>query len=237
MILWLAKVKRRAEREVGNEFLFNGENMKYKRFFKGLIEDALTVAAILFINAFIAFNVSAQQDISDSTGIIGNGRYLGAKTVDGQTTVGVLGIDADGNTRVNANSGEDIVLSVAKTPVARINSTGGISNVTANSPVLISTPVAGTNIFSPGFNLVPPTVTANTAAFLGGATPTPLSEFEIYNPSASTVRAKAAGGATINGATAGGYLTIATKCSVRCKYATATDISCSVPACPTPQGP
>lgn len=51
----------------------------------------------------------AQDDISQSTGIIGNGRLLGAKTYDGQTTVGILGIDSSGNTIIKALSGSDIL--------------------------------------------------------------------------------------------------------------------------------
>lgn len=52
----------------------------------------------------------AQDDISTSTGIIGNGRLLGAKTYDGQTTVGILGIDSNGNTIIKALSGSDVLL-------------------------------------------------------------------------------------------------------------------------------
>lgn len=106
------------------------------------------------------------------------------------------------------------------------------------TPILISTPVVGTNFFAPGLSIVPATATANTAAYLGqAATPIPGQAFIIYNGSASTVRAKAGGGATINSATAGGYMTIPTLCQLGCRYTSATNLSCGAPACPTAQGP
>ncbi len=50
----------------------------------------------------------AQDDISLGY-IIGNGRLLGAKTADGQTTVGILGIDSNNNTVVKSLSGADVL--------------------------------------------------------------------------------------------------------------------------------
>jgi len=52
----------------------------------------------------------AQDNISQSTGIIGNGRLLGAKTYDGQTTVGILGIDSSGNTTIQSLSGKAVTI-------------------------------------------------------------------------------------------------------------------------------
>lgn len=74
----------------------------------------------------------AQDDISQGD-IIGNGRYLGAKTVDGQTTVPVLGVDSSGNTAVNALSGKSVILSANKTAVATFTST------TSTIPPLVTT--------------------------------------------------------------------------------------------------
>lgn len=59
---------------------------------------------LLFILSSSAF---AQDDISLGY-IIGNGRLLGAKTYDGQGTVGILGIDSSGNTTVKAMSGKSV---------------------------------------------------------------------------------------------------------------------------------
>lgn len=66
----------------------------------------------------------AQDDISQNTGVVGNGRYLGAQTSDAQTIVPVLGVNKDGNTEINALSGKEVVVSVAKTPVSRQGSSG-----------------------------------------------------------------------------------------------------------------
>ena len=74
----------------------------------------------------------AQDDISAGD-VIGNGRYLGAKTVDGQTTVPVLGVDSSGNTAVNALSGKSVILSADKTAVATFSST------TSTIPPLVTT--------------------------------------------------------------------------------------------------
>lgn len=64
----------------------------------------------LLIAVFLALNTTAyaQDDISQGTGIIGNGRLLGAQTYDGQTIVGVLGIDAAGNTKLNSLLGHSL---------------------------------------------------------------------------------------------------------------------------------
>lgn len=66
----------------------------------------------------------AQDNISKSTGVIGNGQYLGAKTVDGQTIVPVLGVDSSGDTAVQAGSGKNVVAKIGGTNVLTITSTG-----------------------------------------------------------------------------------------------------------------
>jgi hypothetical protein len=103
-------------------------------------------------------------------------------------------------------------------------------------PTMAATPVVGTNVFSPGLNVVP-TAAANTAAFLGAATPVPGQEFIINNSGPNAVRVKAAGGATLNGATAGGYISVPTLATVRCITASATNQVCLQPVVPTPAGP
>jgi len=63
----------------------------------------------LFLVALLAPIIAlAQDNISQSTGIIGNGRLLGAKTYDGQVTVGVLGVDSSGNTTIQSLSGKSV---------------------------------------------------------------------------------------------------------------------------------
>lgn len=144
------------------------------------------------------------------------------------------------NMTIGTNGTGTFKLVAAGTPVANINSNGvtyesGKGPIsTVNSPVLISTPVTGTNYFPPGISVVPPTVTANTAAFVGVATPVAGTSFTIYNSSASSVYVKAAGGATINGTLAAGRFILATLCRVQCEYTSATNLSCNVPVCATP---
>lgn len=214
----------------------------------------------LILTALVVPVISyAQDDISISTGIVGNGRYLGAKTTDGQTTVPVLGVDSSGNTQVNALSGKTVVLSAAKTPVLSASTsgltvpTGGITLSTAGSylnpgiyvPTAVATPVTGTNLCPPGICAVP-TNAANNAVFVGAATPVAGTQFFIKNTNGTNlVRAKAAGGATINGATAGGWIGLAAGTSMHCMYYTVGDLTCdtystaggTTAALPTPAGP
>ena len=190
----------------------------------------------------LPFLVMAQDDISISTGIVGNGKYLGGKTADGQTTVPMLGIDANGNTVQNALSGKASIMAVAKTPIAQADASG-LSLVGSGAgikyhayvPTLAATPAAA-NQYRPGLNVVP-TNAANNAAFLGAATITPGEEFIITNNAGAAVRVKASGGATLNGATAGGYISVANLATVICRSASTTNQTCEQPVIPTPAGP
>lgn len=184
---------------------------------------------ILITILVVASAAIAQDDISINPQPIGGGKYLGARTSDNQTTVPVLGIDQNGDTAINSMSGRSVEVSVAKTPVAYF---GGPAFV----PTMAATPVAGTNFFRPGPNVIP-TAAANTAAFLGAATPVVGQEFIITNNSGASVRAKASGGATLNGAVAGGYIVIANLATVRCRTASLTNQTCEQPVIPTPAGP
>lgn len=103
-------------------------------------------------------------------------------------------------------------------------------------PTMAATPAVGTNEFSPGLNIIP-TAAANTAALLGPSTPVPGQRFVINNNSGASVRIKAAGGATLNGATAGGYIVIASLATVRCITVSATNQVCEQAVIPTPAGP
>lgn len=113
---------------------------------------------------------------------------------------------------------------------------GANDQLTPYAPVLAATPVAATNIFQPGLNVVP-TFAANTAAFLGAATPIPGQQFKISNASSNSIRVKAAGGATLNGATAGGYIAVPNLATVECFTQSATNQVCEQPVIPTPAGP
>lgn len=127
--------------------------------------------------------------------------------------------------------------SVATVTSSGINTAAGYGlNMAAFVPTMAATPVAGTNYFAPGLNVVP-TAAANTAAFIGPATPVAGQQFRIINNSGAAVRAKAAGGATLNGATAGGYIVIAALATVDCATMSTTNQVCLQPVIPTPAGP
>ena len=113
---------------------------------------------------------------------------------------------------------------------------GGSAQVLGNTPTLAATPVAGTNMFLAGLNVVSSS-TATHAAFLGKSTPVPGERFVIVNNTANIIRAKAAGGATLNGATAGGYIAIAALATVECVTASSGNQICQQPVIPTPAGP
>lgn len=159
----------------------------------------------LLLAVLIAVPVFAQDDISGSTGVIGNGRYLGAKTVDGQTTVPVLGVDSSGNTAINALSGKSAVIKVNKTDVVTVTSTG----VTLPALTTTSETVAGAG-----------TTVADAAALSGtkyvhqltGAdgtvgwkfvTATPVNSVQILlNTTAGVAKIYGESGSTINGGSA-----------------------------------
>ena len=130
----------------------------------------------------------------------------------------------------------------AKTPVATVDTTGIIMasgknvSMAVYVPTLAATPVQGTNNFAPGLNVIP-TNAANNAGILGSATPVAGQEFTIVNASGASQRIKAGGGATLNGATAGGYIVLASLASVRCYSTSATNYNCEQPVIPTPSGP
>lgn len=133
--------------------------------------------------------------------------------------------DSSGNVELKMATGKSLELPAKS----------GVSRAVA-VPTMASTPVAGTNEFYPGLNVVP-TAAADTAALLGPSTPVPGQEFLISNNSGAAVRIKAAGGATLNGATAGGYITLASLATVECYTQSATNQVCLQPVIPTPAGP
>lgn len=137
-----------------------------------------------------------------------------------------LYIDASGDIQQDATNGGDFVF----------NKPGEYVQMAAFVPTTAATPVAGTNIVKPGLNVVP-TAAANDALFIGASTPVVGQQFRVVNSGPNAVRLKAAGGATLNGATAGGYITVATLATVDCITASATNQVCQQPVIPTPAGP
>lgn len=97
-----------------------------------------------------------------------------------------------------------------------IYATGSAAGESVNSPVFILTPVAVTNQLSPGINIVPPTVTAATQAFIGAAVPVVGQQFKVLNTAPSAVGIKAPPNMLINEAGAGTTLLIAAKTGAEC---------------------
>jgi hypothetical protein len=121
-------------------------------------------------------------------------------------------------------------------PVAPVYSSGVNAQLAAYVPTLAATPAAGTNQYLPGLNIIP-TNAANNAGFLGVATPVVGQQFRIVNASGAAQRIKAAGGATLNGVQAGGFISIASLATVDCITAAAGNQVCLQPVIPTPQAP
>lgn len=121
-------------------------------------------------------------------------------------------------------------------PVAPVYSSGVNAQLAAFVPTAVATPVINTNLIRPGLNIVP-TVAANAAMFIGVATPVVGQQFVVVNSGPNAVRLKAAGGATLNGAQAGGFISVASLATVNCYTASATNQVCTQPVIPTPSAP
>jgi len=109
---------------------------------------------------------------------------------------------------------------------------GSAAGDSVNSPVFILTPVAVTNQLSPGINIVPPTATAATQAFIGAAVAVVGQQFEVLNTAASAVGIKAPPNMLINEAGAGTTLLIASKTGAKCT--TSRAIGYNATLTPTP---
>lgn len=154
----------------------------------------------------------AQDDISISTGIIGNGKYLGAKTTDGQTTVGVLGVDANGKTAINGLGG--VILQANKTPGAQI-AYPSTNVITPAVTAAAYTPNTGYTMSS-RFNSVATAAPTLVAVQLPVATSYLGQTFEFYNEGASPALIIPVLGNSINALAAGTPLSCATTKSCEC---------------------
>ena len=141
----------------------------------------------LLVAVFLLPVVSfAQDDISQSTGIIGNGRLLGARTIDGQTVVGILGIDSSGNTLVAALSGKTVYF----------QSIGGDDETVAGA----GTTVANAAQLSATKNIHQITGADGTVGWKFSAS-TPIKSWQILlNTTAGVAKIYAESGGTVNGA-------------------------------------
>lgn len=112
---------------------------------------------------------------------------------------------------------------------------GASPRIAAYVPTMAATPVAGTNDFKLGLNIVP-TAAANTA----GIMPTPAAAgqpLEVYNNAGAAVRVKAGGTNTINGSAGGGYIPLAVQGTAKCRSLSTSAWACGTEVVPTPAGP
>jgi hypothetical protein len=174
---------------------------------------------------------------------------LSARVVHAGTCEEQLGVAFSPNQRISLCNKLGANLAVSQVPVTsgainlgsaskKFNTIflGGV-NQAPNTVIFASTPVAGTNLLLPGYNIPAATATANHKVFIGAAIPTPGEQYEFYNASASTLQLAVPTIATMNGATQGGYLAVATKLSASCKTVSGTNIECRLNVNPTPAGP
>ncbi len=149
----------------------------------------------LFLALCVAGPVLAQDDISMSTGIVGNGRFLGGKTTDGQSTVPMLGIDANSNTLLTSLSGKTVGIGPAKTPNVQVGSSGlnlvgsgqQIGNTT-QPPVMtpaVSLTVAAANSLVERVSLMATASPTLAYVVLPAATSNAGKAFGVYNKGAS----------------------------------------------------
>jgi hypothetical protein len=186
--------------------------------------------------------------------VLSNNVYLKARNAADGADIEWMKLDSSDNLQLNAGSGKSIKLTVAKTPIPNFPSVD-VNGFTADlafkagvAPRMVpytvtaaTTPVVGTNMLLPGYNIVP-TVAANAKAILmpaTGADSTPIAGkvYQIYNQGGNTIHIVAGGGATMNEATAGGYLALATKLSATCFSSSTSNYDCRLNVNPTPAGP
>lgn len=154
------------------------------------------------LSAIIAQGAIAQDNISVSTGIIGSGKYLGAKTSNNQATVPALGIDSSDNTVVNALSGKNVVLSVDNTAAMTVTSTG--VTLPALTTTYESVAGAGTTVTDAaalsGTKYVHRITGANGTVGWKFVTATPIGSVQILlNTTAGVAKIYGEAGSTING--------------------------------------
>lgn len=190
-----------------------------------------------------------------------SGAWLKSRNAANDGDLNLLRADSSDNTELNTASSYNF--SVVGTPKASLSSAGALTtsagitattgNITSTAgsfvvsaagqglqlaayvPTMAATPVAGTNLIAPGLNVVP-TAAANTAAMFA-ATPVVGTQYRVFNSGPNSVRLKGGGATTLNGATAGGYIVLATLTSASCVVTSASNINCSLEAAPTPAGP
>ena len=153
----------------------------------------------------LALTATAQDNISQDTGIIGENRFLGARTSDAQNIVPVLGVDSSSNTKVNALSGKSVILSVDGTAAATFTST------TSTIPPLVTTyeavAAAGSTVADAaalsGTKYVHQVTGADGTKGVKFVTATPVGSIQIIlNTTAAVLKVYGESGSTVNGGSA-----------------------------------
>jgi hypothetical protein len=158
----------------------------------------LVVLALLFATTAIA------DDGIDSQMVIGNGRMLGAQNPEGRS-VPLLGIAGDGSTHLNCQSGEECVITVAKTPAARLG-TGGLTFTGTTQQILndvlppiitpaVSLTVAAGNVLNSEVTLMATAAPTLAYVVLPAATSNPNAKRTLISRSASPTLILVSGGA------------------------------------------
>lgn len=142
------------------------------------------------------FSAAAQDNISQGTGIIGNGRFLGAKTVDGQTTVPVLGVNSSGNTEIGTLSGKGVELPAI---IETLSTVAGAGTTVADAAQLSAT------------TFVHRITGANGTVGWKFSSSTPIGSVQILlNTTAGVAKIYGESGSTVNGGSADAAFTALT---------------------------
>jgi hypothetical protein len=171
-----------------------------------------------------------------------NNTFVKADNAAGTSSVNVWKVDGSDNTVINAKTGKVGYLDYNEGAVAGWD-TSGIAlpagytvKLAAWVPTMAATPVAATNYFKAGLNVVP-TAAANTVSIL--PTPRGIGEWvEIVNDAGAAVRVHTPFDGTlgINGVTGatGYYVAVATKAVLDCFATSTSNYYCGSKTVPTP---
>lgn len=144
------------------------------------------ILVVLTILLFPSFALA--QDNIDIGHIIGGGKMHGAKTADNQTTVGVIGLDANSDTVIGLLSSSKAVVmkDVAGTPFAKMDVNGSVpaAQPAVITPMTALTPVAGAAL-SARVSLMATASPTLAIVMLPAATSNANKSFGVYNKGAS----------------------------------------------------
>lgn len=188
----------------------------------------LLLLALLLIPIF----ASAQENISIATGIIGGNQLLGARTSDNQTTVGILGIDSNGNTTIKSLSTKTVDfpgnVSQSGDTIYGVNAQPKFAAAAVITPAVtpLSTAVAS-NVMTGRYNLVATAAPTSGFGALPAATANVGESHGVYNQGANPFAIMPNSGDTINGLGATTPFSCATGKFCDCKGLTSALYQCA----------